>query len=494
MSETYRYLEELSRIIKVDEENRESIIWNSVEGIKGEEDSIFCNKKGSFLVEEFVGMYGREELDEMMKSIGKEKYYIIINDAMGSRVIESIYKRYLMIIGTMKEKEREESNTIITEPIYELIKEEEKENKMEEEKKYTIKELLTGKYSAHVISEMIEVMSQYSMNERNKEIIEKISEYVIDEETHEIEIESIPIIIKLISNKMSNIGKQMIRIINNNSIPINDPNWSIIVEESIKVMDDINLKIFSQKYITPDIINDGIGNHVIQIFIERSEEIKEVIEKILKEIDIIISKKYFMLIVNVMKNIRKIGNKKEEDEIIKRIKNHLCGRGNIFEEGRKEWMKGKREFIEYGYCMILEMLIEQRKKDMMKEFYQLKEQRIEEYINNKEGSHVVEKIIEYNTNEENNQLIEMIRGKIWRISMNKNGSFVIEKLFIKSSIDGKLKIIEEMNSNYEEIEKNFIGRKVIEKMNIIEYRNNITKWKRLMNMKKQIIETIVSKK
>ncbi|EDR24226.1 hypothetical protein EDI_175150, partial [Entamoeba dispar SAW760] len=126
MSETYRYLEELSRIVKVDEENRESIIWNSVEGIKGEEDSIFCNKKGSFLVEEFVGMYGREELDEMMKSIGNEKYYIIINDAMGSRVIESIYKRYLMIIGTMKEKEIEESNKIITEPIYKIIKEEEK--------------------------------------------------------------------------------------------------------------------------------------------------------------------------------------------------------------------------------------------------------------------------------------------------------------------------------------------------------------------------------
>ena len=527
MGETLKYLLEIERILQLDEENKESILENSIEGIKGEEDSIFCHKKGSFVIEQFINQYSKQQLDLLYSNIDNHKFFVILEDFIGSKVFSTIFQRYQIRLEENKEKEKEikESILFLMKPFLALEGEE-------------FEEKIKNKYVSNALSELIELIRKCVVSNWFQvgnvtpisEFISKVENILVNEEKREINIESISLITKLIECSFSSMKSKMGNIITNNKVPITDEDWSIIVEALIKQMNEKELDVFEKKYLITveesengqmscqELLTDHIGNHLIQTFLDCKMNVTQLINQIVNCMNVIIDNKYFMLIIKVIQNVHKLQNKQEEKKILMNIKTKLENEGNIYEEGRKNWMrgvsvssgkpkyqKGKKynnnsnsneinsNFIDYGYSLLLQELI---KKDayldnsLHTQFVDLKQRSMEQFLQHKNGSRVVERLIETNSEKQNAQMVEKLRGKLSEFIKHQISSFVIQKLFFYSAIKEKEKIAEEWKSNYKLIANDFYGRKVLEKIKFVEFNENPVAWKRKMNMKKQLIESL----
>ncbi|KAL7721409.1 hypothetical protein QTN25_001826 [Entamoeba marina] len=502
MPETRDYLQQLSQILELDKDNQESIINNSLIGIEGEEDSVFKDYIASVILEKFIALYSLDQLNHLYSRVSL-KYFDLIVDSCGSRVFETIFHRYETLLAEASLKIQTSTITLIIAP---FVNELEKKNQPNTSSKYDmviedsnqnnndiLPEVFSKSTSSHALVTFLSLISPYIIQFKLESFITDFTSIVLPEGSREIDVDMLPLAAQLLQTPTSPLPKVLLPVIVGD-IPITDPNWSIMVEAALPLLDKASLLRFEENHITKESLVDTVGNHVVQTFLNITNNPTKTIELIMQIFDdIAFEYHYHMLIASALKNVEKA-----DGELKDRLRNRICsslqGRGSVFEEGRVKWNKsvGRDGFIDFGYAVILEELIKLKgvaRKELCNEFVNIKRDKLLRYCQHTHGSHVVEVIIEYATDKSIVAMWNSLRGYFSDLVTNKFASHVIEKLFLKADMKGKTTIASELVEHYRELEKDFFARKVLSKLKIIEYRDNKNKWIKTIQTKEKIMKS-----
>ncbi|ELP93116.1 hypothetical protein EIN_053610 [Entamoeba invadens IP1] len=469
MAESCKYLKEMSYALVNDPDNKESIVENTLKGIEGDEVLLLTHPRGSLLFEKFIPYFTKDQINALFGNI-REKLIEIIVDSYASRVLEDLYKHYEVLLPSIAHDEITKVLGIVTDPFL--------------EKDVNLSQIFEASTGAHAFAALLRMIRPYSSDVKN--FINKVTDCVLPEGSKEIAVEEIPIAIELMKIPESRIRSVLLPVIAN-KVPITDKDWSILVEGALTVMDQATLQTFGEKQITEENVVDPVGNHVVQKYLEISENPKKALQVCYKCIAEIVKNRYHMLLVQMLKASQKC-DKTVRQELVERIEGEICGRGNVFEEGRKEWMKNQKNFIDYGFSVVFQEIFVtpcKASQSVVQKFTDLKIETMLKYFCDPMGSRLSEAYISVLPRNTVGELLKTLSGRLREIACNKSGSHIVDKIFEKCDIKDKEAMVKEYMVDYSVMEKDFFGRKVLINAKVTDYRTDASKWKSRINVKEK---------